>query len=72
MVANTDTPWAPWYLVDATDKRSARLNVITHLLDQIPYEDLTPPPLELPPRQPREGYEPPDIDSFNVVPRVYP
>jgi polyphosphate kinase 2 len=72
MLASTDTPWAPWYLVDSTDKRSARLNVITHLLDQIPYEDLTPPPLELPPRQKAEGYEPPPIDEFNVVPRVYP
>ncbi len=72
MLTYTDTPWAPWYLVDATDKRSARLNVITHLLDQIPYEDLTRPPLELPPRQPAEGYVPPSIDEFNVVPRVYP
>ena len=71
MLAHTDTEWAPWYPVDATDKRSARLNVINHLLGQIPYEDLTPPALELPPRQPADGYRAPPIDQFNVVPRVF-
>jgi hypothetical protein len=48
----TSTEWAPWHLGDLNDKRSGRLNVITDLLGQIPYEDLTPAPLELPKRQP--------------------
>src|SRR6478736_3174662 len=38
MFAATDTPWAPWYVVDSNDKKRARLNIINHLLDKIPYE----------------------------------
>ena len=41
MFATTDTPWAPWYMARSEDKRRVRLNVISHLLEQIPYEDLT-------------------------------
>ena len=52
MLRHTDTEWAPWNIVDANIKRNARLNVIRHLLDQIPYEDLTPPHVELPERPP--------------------
>ena len=48
----TDIKQAPWYVVNADDKRRARLNCISHLLSMVPYEDLTPPPLKLPPRQP--------------------
>ena len=51
MLFNTSTPHAPWYVVDANVKRHARLNIIRHLLSLIPYEDLTPEKLELPPRQ---------------------
>src|SRR5919107_2453977 len=51
MFERTDTPDSPWYVVEADDKRRARLNVISHLLSQIPYESLEPPELELPPRQ---------------------
>lgn len=40
MFAATDTAWAPWYVVDADDKRAARLNCITHLLSLIPYEEV--------------------------------
>ncbi len=40
MFKATDTPWAPWYVVRSDDKRRARLNVISHLLSLIPYEDL--------------------------------
>ena len=50
-LAHTNTPHAPWYIVDANVKRHARLNVISHLLSLIPHEDLTPEPIELPPRQ---------------------
>ena len=51
MLMHTSTAHAPWYIVDANVKRHARLNIISHLISKIPYEDLTPEPLELPPRQ---------------------
>ncbi|HAI10635.1 MAG TPA: polyphosphate kinase 2, partial [Phycisphaerales bacterium] len=51
MFAITDTKQCPWYVVHADDKKRARLNCISHLLSQIPYEDLTPKPIKLPPRQ---------------------
>ena len=72
MLMQTSTVHAPWYLVDANVKRHARLNVITHLLSMIPYEDLTPEPIELPPREPIGDYIPPDLSVYNWVPAVYP
>ena len=71
MFMYTDTEKAPWYVVDATIKRHARLNCIHHLLSLIPYEDLTPEPIELPPRQIDPGYKRPPIDSQKWVPAVY-
>jgi hypothetical protein len=50
MFAATDTAWAPWWVALSDDKKRARLNVITHLLDQIPYEPLTHRSVELPDR----------------------
>src|SRR6056297_1069791 len=50
MFAYTDTKISPWYMVDADNKRRARLNCIHHLLSMIPYKDLSPDPLEMPPR----------------------
>ena len=61
MFAYTDIKQAPWYVVNADDKKRARLNVIRHLLSLIPYEDLTPEPIVLPPRQPDTGYIRPPI-----------
>lgn len=52
----TDTKQNPWYVVEADDKKRARLNCISHLLSLIPYEDLTPQVLELPPRQVDNSY----------------
>src|ERR671912_723920 len=52
MFRHTDIPEAPWYVVNGDDKKRARLNVISHLLTLIPYEDLTPEPIVLPPREP--------------------
>ena len=72
MLQHTSTAHAPWYIVDANIKRHARLNVIAHLLSLIPYEDLTPEPIKLPPRQEAGDYSPPNLDQFNVVPAVYP
>jgi hypothetical protein len=46
--------------------------VITHLLARIPYKDLTPEPIELPPRQKAGKYARPPIDSQKWIPRVYP
>ena len=72
MLKHTSTAHAPWYIVDANIKRHARLNVISHLLSQIDYGDLTPEPVELPPRQKAGGYKHPDFSGFNFIPAVYP
>jgi polyphosphate kinase len=67
----TDTKQSPWFVVNADDKRRARLNCINHILGQIPYEDILPPPVELPPRQPGSGYIRPPIDEQTFVPEVF-
>lgn len=72
MLQHTSTAIAPWYIVDANIKRHARLNLITHLLEQIPYKDRTPTKLKLPPRQKAKGYVTPDYSGFEFVPAVYP
>jgi polyphosphate kinase 2 len=56
MFAATDTPFAPWHVVRSDDKRRARLNLITHLLEQVPYEELPREKIKLPKRQKRGGY----------------
>ena len=71
MLEHTDVPWAPWYAVDADDKARARLNCIAHLLSMIPYEDLTPDELVLPPRQEDGGYVRPPINTQTFVPARY-
>jgi polyphosphate kinase 2 len=71
MFRYTDIKHAPWYVVDADDKRSARLNCIAHLLSLIDYEDLTPEPLELPPRGRDDTYVRPPLDEQTFVPQVY-
>jgi polyphosphate kinase 2 len=71
MFAHTDTKQSPWYVVEADDKRRARLNVISHLLSLVPYEDLTPEEMELPPRQPDRGYVRPPRSDQTYVPNRY-
>ena len=71
MLRHTDTEWAPWNIVDANIKRNARLNVIRHLLDQIPYEDLTPPHVELPERPPLGNYRVPEDLDLKIIPDHY-
>jgi polyphosphate kinase 2 (PPK2 family) len=71
MFAHTDYKQAPWYVVNADDKKRARLNCITHLLSLIPYEDLTPESIELPPRQPDAGYVRPPMSDQTFVPEVH-
>jgi polyphosphate kinase 2 len=70
MFAFTDIKEAPWYVVDADDKKAARLNLISHLLTQVPYEDVSHQKLDLPPRQKR-AYQRPPIDSQTWVPTRY-
>jgi len=70
MFAVTDIKQAPWYVVNAEDKKCARLNVIRHLLSLIPYQDLTPKPLKLPPLD-KTKYVRPPISEQNFVPEVY-
>jgi len=72
MLEFSDIPESPWHIVDADDKYCARLNVITHLLKNVPYKDLTPEPIELPPRQKEGKYVRPPIDSQKWIPRIYP
>jgi polyphosphate kinase 2 len=71
MMAHTDIKQAPWYVVEADDKRRARLNCISHLLSLIPYQDLTPKPIKLPPRQPDGGYVRPPITDQTFVPEKF-
>ena len=67
----TDIKQAPWYVVDADDKKRARLNCINHLLSVIPYEDLTPEPIKLPERQENTSYVRPPVDEQTFVPERY-
>jgi polyphosphate kinase 2 len=72
MFAYTDIKESPWYVVNADTKKLARLNCIAHLLSHIPYEDLTPAPIELPPRQSDVGYVRPPMNTQTFVPETYP
>lgn len=72
MFAHTDTKVAPWWVVDADVKRHARLNCIAHLLEQVPYVDRTPEPIDLPPRpEPTTGYVRPPMEEQTFVPQRY-
>ncbi|WP_202880513.1 polyphosphate kinase 2 [Kribbella amoyensis] len=66
MFAATDTAWAPWHVVHTDDKKSGRLNLINHLLSQIPYTPLVPRDIELPERQERAGYVEPSTSPRSV------
>ena len=61
MFAATDTSWAPWYIADANNKRRARLNIISHLLNRVPYQPLAHRDITLPKRQQPGDYLPPDL-----------
>jgi polyphosphate kinase 2 (PPK2 family) len=71
MFAHTDIKQAPWYVVNADDKKRARLNVISHFLTLIPYEDLTPEAIVLPPRQTDRGYVRPPLSDQTFVPEIF-
>jgi polyphosphate kinase 2 len=71
MLEHTDRKLTPWNIVNADNKKRARLNCIAHLLRQIPYKDLAPVELDLPPRQPDTGYKRPKKSSQSWVPKIY-
>jgi polyphosphate kinase 2 len=70
MFAVTDTRQSPWHVVNAECKKAARLNVIRHLLSMVPYRDLTPEHLELPPLG-KSKYVRPPIQEQNFIPEIY-
>ena len=70
MFAYTDTRESPWYVVDAEDKRTARLNLMSHLLSVVPYQPIEHDDIVLPPLQHRAYVRPP-LDSQTFVPQRY-
>jgi polyphosphate kinase 2 len=68
MFVHTDTPEAPWYVVEADDKRRARINMISHLLGTLPYVEIEHPVLKLPPRPPAVNYKRPPREMYHQVP----
>lgn len=71
MMEYTDIKQSLWYVVPSDDKKLARLNCISHILSQIPYEDILPPPIELPPREYQTGYIRPPFEEQTFVPNRY-
>ncbi|MEK8022383.1 MAG: polyphosphate kinase 2 [Candidatus Hydrogenedentota bacterium] len=71
MFAHTDIKQAPWHVVNADNKKLARLNCIAHLLSMISYKDLTPDKIKLPPRQKDKGYVRPPMTDQTFVPNQY-
>ena len=72
MFNRTNIPEAPWFTVEADDKRRARLNCLRHVLSKVPWEDMTPPAIELPPRPKQGNYTRPPINEQFFVPNAYP
>ena len=68
MFVHTDIPEAPWFVVPADDKRGARINCIAHLLSQVPYQAERPTRIQIPKRQPDQGYVRPSRDIYTYVP----
>ena len=72
MMAHTHSPEAPWFTVEADDKRRARLNCLHHVLSKVPYQDMTPPPIKLPNRPKQGTYQRPPINEQFFVQNHYP
>lgn len=66
MLAATDTSWAPWFVVDNDDKKRGRLNIISHLLSQIPYDDLPQSRTQMPPAPKPKGYVPANLTLHHI------
>ncbi|MGW8368903.1 MAG: polyphosphate kinase 2 [Gammaproteobacteria bacterium] len=72
MMAATDMPYAPWYLIRSDDKRRARLNCIHHLLSKIPHEDIPHEKVKLPPRSKKDEYDDQaSLEERYFIPEVY-
>jgi polyphosphate kinase 2 len=71
MLERTHIPEAPWWVVQAVDKKKARLNCIHHLLEQMPYEEIAHPPIVLPERVRHDDYERQPVPTTMFVPEVY-
>ena len=69
MLAATDTSWAPWFIAHTDDKKRGRLNIISHLLSQVPYEPIDRPTIEFPHRQAAGGYVEPDLPLRHIPER---
>jgi polyphosphate kinase 2 len=72
MFKHTNIPEAPWFTVEADDKRRARLNCIHHLLSKVPYQDMTPAAIKLPPRPKAKKVDRPPLGEQFFVPNQYP
>ncbi len=72
MFAHTDIKQAPWYVVNSDIKKHARLNCISHFLNLIPYEDISPVKIKLPKRQSGQGYVRPPLSDQTFVPEIFP
>lgn len=70
MFAKTDTPWAPWFVTKSDDKKKARLNIITHLLSKIPYQEAPREKVKLPKRQKPGDYQEPDY-PYKFIPEAF-
>ncbi len=70
MMLASDTAWAPWNVVHADNKRRARLNILTHLLSRVPYEDLPAPKVKLPDRTHHGNYQEANY-PFRFIPEVF-
>jgi hypothetical protein len=66
MFATTDTAWAPWYVARTDDKKRGRLNIISHVLSQVPYKPLAHQDITLPKRQRAQGYVEPDLPVRSI------
>ena len=71
MLQRTHIPEAPWWVVPADDKKKARLNCITHLLSQLPYQEVERPEVVLPPRVRHEDYVRHPVPDSMIVPQVF-
>jgi polyphosphate kinase len=71
MFAHTDTKQSPWYVVEADDKKRARLNCISHLLSLIPYKEIPYKKIDIPKRQDTSNYVRPPKDTQTFVPKKY-
>jgi polyphosphate kinase 2 len=68
MFVHTDVPESPWFVVPADDKKRARINCISHLLSEVPWEPKPLPKVKIPPRQGDEGYVRPPPELYTFVP----